>query len=267
MTRSAVGEPGGILNPKVGEKKFQLSRLLPSEDLKFFVEHYWIVTWDRRDQESYLSENLPYPTVHLVIEKEKSNLFGVITGKFSVLLKDKGRAFGVKFRPGAFYPFVKTPISRFTNSSIGLSDVFGTDALALETMILSLNDGEKMSNVAENFLRERLPEHDENVAVVNKIIDSITADGTIIKVDDVVDRLSLNKRWLQRLFNHYVGVSPKWVIKRYRLREAAQKLAHGEVEDWPMLALDLGYFDQAHFIKDFKAMVGKTPAEYAKRIG
>jgi AraC-like DNA-binding protein len=124
-----------------------------------------------------------------------------------------------------------------------------------------------MVNVAENFLRERLPEHDENVAAVNKVIDSITADGTILKVDDVVDRLNLNKRWLQRLFNHYVGVSPKWVIKRYRLHEAAQKLAHGEVKDWPMLALDLGYFDQAHFIKDFKAIVGKTPAEYARHIG
>src|SRR5258706_293600 len=82
--RGAVGEPGGILNPKAGEKKFQLSRLLPSEDVKFFVEHYWVVTWDLRDQEPYLSENLPYPTVHLVIEKEQSNIFGVITGKFSV---------------------------------------------------------------------------------------------------------------------------------------------------------------------------------------
>jgi AraC-like DNA-binding protein len=267
MTRSAVGEPGGILNPKVGEKKFQLSRLLPSEDLKFFVEHYWVVTWDLRGQEPYLSENLPYPTVHLVIEKEKSNLFGVITGKFSVLLKEKGRAFGVKFRPGAFYPFVKSPVSRFTNSFIRLSDVFGIDALALEAMILPLEDEEKMINVAEHFLRERLPEYDENVAAVNKIIDAITADGTILKVDDVVDRLNLNKRWLQRLFNHYVGVSPKWVIKRYRLHEAAHKLAHDEVKNWPMLALDLGYFDQAHFIKDFKAFVGKTPAEYAKHIG
>ena len=267
MARSVVGEPRGILKPEVGKKKFQLSRLLPSEDLMFFVEHYWMVTWDLRDQEPYLSENLPYPTIHLVIEQEKSNLFGVITGKFSVLLKEQGWAFGVKFRPGAFYPFVKSPLSRFTNSSISLSDVFGTDALALETMIRSLNDEEKMSNIAEQFLRERLPEHDEHVSVVNKIIDFIIADGTILKVDDVVNRLGLNKRWLQRLFNHYVGVGPKWVIKRYRLHEAAQKLAEGEVEDWPMLAFDLGYFDQAHFIKDFKAIVGKTPAEYAKHIG
>ncbi|HLZ61993.1 MAG TPA: helix-turn-helix transcriptional regulator [Ktedonosporobacter sp.] len=267
MARSAGGEPRGILNPKVGEKKFQLSRLLPSEDLKFFVEHYWIVKWDLRGQEPYLSENLPYPTVHLVIEKEKSNIFGVITGKFSVLIKEKGQVFGIKFRPGAFYPFVKTPVSRFTDRFISLSEVFGADALALETLILSVEDEEEMINIAENFLRERLPEHDENVAEVNRIIDSISGDGTIIKVDDLVERLKLNKRWLQRLFNHYVGVSPKWVIKRYRLHEAAQKLAHGEVKDWFTLALDLGYFDQAHFINDFKAIVGETPAEYARHNG
>jgi AraC-like DNA-binding protein len=57
------------------------------------------------------------------------------------------------------------------------------------------------------------------------------------------------------------------VIKRYRLHEAAEQLAAGEVVDWPRLALDLGYFDQAHFIKDFKTIVGRTPAEYAKNLG
>jgi AraC-like DNA-binding protein len=53
------------------------------------------------------------------------------------------------------------------------------------------------------------------------------------------------------------------VIKRYRLQEAADQVADSEVVDWAKLALDLGYFDQAHFIKDFKTIVGRTPAEYA----
>jgi AraC-like DNA-binding protein len=71
---------------------------------------------------------------------------------------------------------------------------------------------------------------------------------------------------LQRIFSQYVGVSPKWVIKRYRLHEAAEQLAGGEVVDWPKIALELGYFDQAHFIKDFKTIVGESPAEYIKKI-
>ena len=69
------------------------------------------------------------------------------------------------------------------------------------------------------------------------------------------------------IFSRYVGVGPKWVIRRYRLHEAAARVAEGGRVDWPALALDLGYVDQAHFIKDFKAIVGRAPAAYAKDMG
>jgi len=80
-----------------------------------------------------------------------------------------------------------------------------------------------------------------------------------------VSAFKLSKRTLQRLFQQYVGVSPKWVIKRYRLHEAVERLAAGNEVDWTRLDLDLEYFDQAHFIKDFKAIIGKTPSEYTKQ--
>jgi len=82
-----------------------------------------------------------------------------------------------------------------------------------------------------------------------------------------VEQLNINKRALQRLFQQYVGVPPKWAIQRYRLQEVAGKLNSGVVIDWAKLAVDLGYFDQAHLIKDFKMLVGKTPTEYVKQIG
>ncbi len=71
--------------------------------------------------------------------------------------------------------------------------------------------------------------------------------------------MRINKRTLQRLFSQYVGVSPKWVIKRFRLLEAVGELSKNKKADWTKLALELGYFDQAHFIKDFKSIIGKTP--------
>jgi AraC-like DNA-binding protein len=82
-----------------------------------------------------------------------------------------------------------------------------------------------MVKLAEKFLRERLPEQDANVRFINEIIDHIIAHREITKVDDVVSQLNLNKRTVQRLFRQYVGVSPKWVIKRYRLHEVAERLA------------------------------------------
>jgi len=105
------------------------------------------------------------------------------------------------------------------------------------------------------------------VTHINQIIDTIIANRTITRVDEVAHQFGTTPRTLQRLFRQYVGVSPKWVIKRYRLHEAAVHLADGDTLDWTKLAVDLGYFDQAHFINDFKALVGTTPAAYAQQNG
>lgn len=266
MSKSTIGKPRGILNFKAGEKKFQLSRHLPAQDLSLFVEHYWIVSWDLRGQDPYVQETLPYPSVHLVIEKDQSRVYGVETGKFTRILENKGRVFGIKFKPGAFYPFVKAPVSRFTNATTSFWDAFGVESKALEEALLTQEDEGEMVKLAEKFLRERLPEQDTNVQVINEIIDYIIAHREITKVDDVVSQFNLNKRTVQRLFRQYVGVSPKWVIKRYRLHEVAERLAGGEVVDWPAIVVELGYSDQAHFIKDFKTIVGRTPVEYARSL-
>jgi AraC-like DNA-binding protein len=81
-------------------------------------------------------------------------------------------------------------------------------------------------------------------------------------VAEIAERHAVSTRTLQRLFRRHVGVGPKWVLRRYRLQEAAEQLAAGERSDWTRLALDLGYFDHAHFIRDFRAVVGRSPAEY-----
>ena len=83
-----------------------------------------------------------------------------------------------------------------------------------------------------------------------------------MSVEELCSHAGYSKRTLQRLFREYVGVKPKWVIERIRLHEAAERMAAGD-SDWPAMALDLGYFDQAHFIKAFKAVVGRSPADYA----
>src|SRR5204863_9496886 len=69
MVTATIEKPRGILNPGAGETKFQLSRHAPAEDISYFVECYWIVTWDLSGQEPYVQKTLPYPCVHLVFEK------------------------------------------------------------------------------------------------------------------------------------------------------------------------------------------------------
>jgi AraC-like DNA-binding protein len=72
----------------------------------------------------------------------------------------------------------------------------------------------------------------------------------------------MSVRSLQRLFGDYVGVSPKWVMRRARLHEAALRADGGEPVDWAALAIDLGYADQAHLTREFTATIGVPPSRY-----
>ena len=94
-------------------------------------------------------------------------------------------------------------------------------------------------------------------------MDRITADPELRRVASLADVFGLPERRLQRLFAEYVGVSPKWVMRRARLHEAAQCADAGGNVDWAALATDLGYADQAHLTRDFTATLGVPPSRYA----
>ncbi|MEO5627095.1 MAG: AraC family transcriptional regulator [Dokdonella sp.] len=241
--------------------------MAPSETLPALcdlVEHFWFVRWDLRGHPGQTRETLPHPNVHLVFEPGLTRIFGLHTARFTRVLEGAGCVFGVKFRAGGFRPFIDRPVSTLTGGSLSVLDVFGADAGTLEDDVLAGADENAMIETATRFLVAHLPPPDANVARVANIVAIIEADRSILRVDDVVSRHGLNKRALQRLFNNYVGVSPKWVINRYRLHEAIEQLAAGKPVDWTALALELGYFDQAHFIRDFRGLVGRTPGQYAR---
>ena len=117
------------------------------------------------------------------------------------------------------------------------------------------------------FLAELNPQPTAELERVSEMAETIATDRSIIRVEMLVERFDTGPRQLQRLFREYVGVSPKWVIQRQRLIEAAERLRMGDRSvDFAALALDLGYADQPHFIRDFKNLIGKTPADYHKSL-
>ncbi len=253
----------GILNPYAVEQKFKLSRIAPSSELTSLVEHFWIVRWDLRGQPAYISETLPHPSVHLVIEAHRAEVIGIMRGKFSRRLHGTGRAFGIKFRPGAFYPLLGAPLSQLTDQRVGLRKIFGARGTALRKAIQREQNEAHCVAIAETFLKTQPISADPTRAWICGAVEKIMLDRSLVHVDQLASFTGITLRSLQRLIRKYVGVSPKWVIQRYRLHEAAEELAKntGDVAD---LALRLGYFDQAHFIRDFKSVVGKTPGAYAR---
>src|SRR5262245_51936895 len=99
--------PTGILRPTGLGTAFNLERFDPSADLGGFVLRHWTVAWDVPEQVAYTQATLPYPCVNLAVERGRSGIFGVNTRRFQVELAGKGWVFGIKFRPGAFYPFYR----------------------------------------------------------------------------------------------------------------------------------------------------------------
>jgi AraC-like DNA-binding protein len=121
-----------------------------------------------------------------------------------------------------------------------------------------------MIHAANSLLEHRLPPPDPTIDEVCVIVACARRDGGPLRVEALADEARLSVRTLQRLFHEYVGISPKWVIRRYRLQEAAQRLATGHNVKLADLAAELGYFDQAHLARDFTRLFGCSPSNYRR---
>ena len=256
--------PRGVLDLRSGRGRFDVTRTRPGPDLAELVEHFWTVSWDLRGRDPHTQHTLPHPSVHLVAERDRSGVMGVLTGRFSRRLEGEGRAFGIRFRPAGFHPFLGAPVAGLTDRRVAVAEVFGPAGDRLVAELLAADGEARLVAVAEAFLLARPPAPDPNVPLVNRVVDQVVADRDVTRVADVTDRTGMGTRRLQRLFATYTGVTPKWVIQRSRLHEAVERLDHDNHIDLGFLARDLGYFDQAHFARDFRAAVGHPPPSYAR---
>lgn len=253
----------GILNPRAGEGRFTLSRYPASADLAAWVQRYWSVRWDLRGRAPHQQETLPFPCVHLVIGTHRPGVHGPARRRFAAELGGRGWVFGVKFRPAGFFCFTDEPMVQLVDRALPISALFGRAGRALEREVhAAAHDAARLELVAR-FLRTRAAARNVDAELASSIVDLAEATPSISRVDQLAEHTGLAVRALERLFRRHIGVTPKWVIRRFRVQQAAARLAGGAEVVWARMAHELGYFDQAHFIREFKAQVGRTPRQYA----
>src|SRR5450830_737801 len=231
-----------------------------------WVEHFWHVRWNLEGLTPKVVETLPHPNVHIVIERGSARVFGVHTGRWTRVLEGRSSAFGIKFRPGAFRPFLHDAVSSLRDASLPTEALFGSQAQELNAIADCEDDtggGVRAVELASRFLLAHLPTVDASALLVGRMVDSVVDDRELHSAAALARQFEMSLRALQRLFNDYVGIGPKWVINRYRMHEAIARVQAGQAVSWAALAQELGYFDQAHFISDFRKLVDETPASYA----
>ncbi|HZR48620.1 MAG TPA: AraC family transcriptional regulator [Streptosporangiaceae bacterium] len=254
----------GVLRPGAAEQAFTLARHVPPASLTPFADFCWVVRWDLRGQPDYSQTILPLPNVNMAFEASGAGIFGVDRRLFTRQLSGAGKALGIRFRPGGFRPFWGGPVFELTDRVVPASALFGPSAVVACERVMAADGDAEMIACATELLAARLPAVDPVADQAAKLVELITEDSGLRRVDQLASVSGLTVRGLQRLFAEYVGVSPKWVMRRARLHEAALRADSGDRVDWGELAAELGYADQAHLTRDFTATLGVSPTRYQR---
>lgn len=258
--------PRGILNEPLARAKFDLTLHEPATALRPYVQHHWIVQWNLSGERPHEQRVLPNASVHATFAPGATGIYGPSRAVFQYVLADAGQALGVRFRPGCFRPFLRKSVTHLGGISIPLADCFGPGATETELAIRNASKSREMVSAAETLLLANLPPSPLSSGRVAAAVDTLAADPEITRVDQLSATVGISVRSLQRLFHEYVGCSPKWVIRVYRFNDAARRLTRTQRPDFATLADELGYSDQAHFTRDFAAVVGTSPAQYLREF-
>ncbi len=252
-----------VSDPKSG-KRIDVSFYAPPEHLAHVVDGLWTTSWDLRDQAPHRTETLSDPTIHIVMERGLSRVVGVHVQRFSRLLEGRGRILAVKLWPGAVAAFTSVSATKFRNRSAPLEEVFPIDARALEESVFAHKEDALAYAPFLACLTEHLGPLPAEARLARTLVEYVANTPLLTQVRDLERSFKNDARTLQRITERYIGVPPKWIIRRVRVQEAAALLAQGP-RPLASLAADLGYTDQAHFARDFKAVVGLTPSAFAQR--
>ncbi|GAA1479814.1 helix-turn-helix domain-containing protein [Gordonia sinesedis] len=223
---------------------------------------------------------LPHPACTLSVEWGDTRpevgadpvvVTGVATRRFDVELAGTGRVFAAKFRPGGLAALTSGTASAWRDATFAAVDIFPASLLAPLRDLDPLDNSEQCAQRFDEVLRAAVASAPDSAATeggyaqVLRVVRDMLDDHTLVGVGQVERRHGLGTRQLQRLFARYVGVSPKWVLARFRMHDAVVELDAGFRGSLADLAVRHGWYDQSHFTRDFRRLVGVAPGAYIAR--
>jgi AraC-like DNA-binding protein len=247
-----------------------LQRYAAPPELADVVRRFWVPVWSLPQGEVSTQRVLQYPVGQLVVGPDSALLVGPNSGLGTQELSGTGWVVGAMLQPAAGGPLLGRPMTALVNGAVDLAEVGLPDPGALVERVRAVMAPDPGDNARQqeacallgSAVAVLLPVDEEGL-LVNAVVEYVEGDREVRRVGQVCEKFGLTERSLQRLAARRIGLSPKWLIQRRRLHDAAERLRAGDSVDLARVAVDLGYADQPHFTRDFRSVTGLTPGAFA----
>jgi AraC-like DNA-binding protein len=258
--------------------KMRYRTFSPSRRLAQYIECFW--TLESREKTSLASPEriLPDGCVELIFNR--ADLFKryhfdgaieiqprtIIAGQMQhhALIEPTGRVklFGVRFHPGGAHRFLRLPLSELTNRIISFDDVWPRFGRELAEKIDATGSiRERISTIEKAFIA-RLDQRLDDDKLIDAVVKMIVARDGLVSIDRLQQNLGISDRHLERKFKTAVGISPKFFCRILRFQNVFRAVERHQNLGWSFIASECGYYDQAHFIRDFKEFSGQNPSAF-----
>jgi AraC-like DNA-binding protein len=249
----------------------------PSDDLGTFIKCYWTLVHpieDSPERQTIVPDGCMEMIFHYgdlykqytdkgkYIIQPKCFVIGQLTRPLEIEPTGETRIFSVRFHPNGFLPFTTVPIKEMENKAVALDELFGNAGIEIADQILNADSTSRRIELIESFLLKRLIDDDTVNRIVKSTFDTILTAKGQLSVNELSEQINVSRRQLERTFSKAIGLSPKQLSKTVRLQATLNMLLNKKFSKLTELAYENEYYDQAHFIKDFKELTGFTPKEF-----
>lgn len=278
------GDMRGIVDPDRMLEVVDFDRLPAGDGLAGLVEWFWTVSWDLpdgmvRDQEvlNHPAGNISVGTLDdagVALDPPEGRVYGVQVGMSNRRLAGQGWTVAARTTVGGLGVFLDGPARAAADRQLAFDEgVPGVDEAVVAAVSAAPTNPERVDLLRaelERVVSERDPARIDEARRVAEVAALAETDRSVCRVDQLAAAAGYSVRSLQRLFDEHVGQSPAFIIRRWRIIEAAEaaRLAVAGGEDWrgwAAVADELGYSDQAHLVRDFGRHLGVTPSAYVSR--
>lgn len=236
------------------ERESTIDRFLPDGNCEIII--------DLNDQPQYIYDNETLKEIQACHNVWAS---GVRTQPISIPSGNESEMFIISFKRGMAFPFFPMPMTEIADTVVDADLIWGDEYAFLRELIYENRNSVKGFEVVEEHLMKKLIDRSTADVCVEFAVSEIVRKPDQITFKHLTSKIGYSQKHFISLFKKQVGISPKNYLKIMRFQMAINEIEAADDVDWTAISFDCGFYDQAHFINDFKLFSGFTPAAYLQK--